>query len=131
MRDAAQSVILDSSDTSDGEAAMKIGVIRCMQTEDYCPGTADFKAMREHTGAFANITEEIEIIGFVNCGGCPAKKAVLRARELVRRGADTIAFASCIQKGTPIGYPCPFAAKMRQIIQNDLGDSVRLIDSTH
>ena len=22
---------------------MKLGIIRCMQTEDYCPGTADFK----------------------------------------------------------------------------------------
>ena len=110
---------------------MKLGIIRCMQTEDYCPGTADFKAIRNRTGAFENVTEDIEIIGFVNCGGCPAKKAVLRARELVRRGADTIAFASCIQKGTPIGYPCPFAAKMRQIIKDDLGDSVSLIDSTH
>ncbi len=26
-------------------------------------------------------------------------------------GAGTIAFASCIQKGTPIGYLCPFAIK--------------------
>ena len=63
-----------------------------MQTEDYCPGSTDFKSIRERTGAFAGIEEEIEIIGFINCGGCPAKKAVLRARELVRRGADTIAF---------------------------------------
>ena len=29
---------------------MKLGIIRCMQTEDYCPGTADFKAVREKTG---------------------------------------------------------------------------------
>ena len=65
---------------------MKLGIIRCMQTEDYCPGSTDFKSIRERTGAFAGIEEEIEIIGFINCGGCPAKKAVLRARELVRRG---------------------------------------------
>ena len=61
----------------------------------------------------------------------PAKKAVLRARELVKRGADTIAFASCIQKGTPIGYPCPFSKKMKDLIKNDLGDSVKLLDYTH
>ncbi len=48
-----------------------------------------------------------------------------------RRGADTIAFASCIQKGTPIGYPCPFAKKMKDIIEKDLGDKVRFIDYTH
>ena len=76
-----------------------------MQTEDYCPGTADFKAVRNKTGVFEGVQEEIELIGFANCGGCPAKKSILRARELVKRGADTIALASCIQKGTPIGYP--------------------------
>ena len=110
---------------------MKLGVIRCMQTEDYCPGTKDFQFIREKKGAFENVEDAIEIIGFTNCGGCPAKKAVLRARELVRRGADTIAFASCIQKGTPIGYPCPFAKKMKELIQNDLGDKLRLLDYTH
>lgn len=110
---------------------MKIGIIRCQQTEDFCPGTADFKAVRERSGVFAGVEEDIEIIGFINCGGCPAKKAVLRARELVRRGADTIVFASCIQKGTPIGYPCPFAKKMKELIAADLGEDVRLLDYTH
>ena len=110
---------------------MKLGVIRCMQTEDFCPGAGDFKAIQNKTGAFAGVQEEIEIIGFANCGGCPGKKAVLRARELVKRGTDTIAFASCIQKGTPIGYPCPFAMKMKNVIAADLGDSVQLLDHTH
>ena len=67
---------------------MKLGIIRYMQTEDYCPG----------------------------------KKTVLRARSLVEQGADTIAFASCISKGTPIGYPCPFAKRMRELVQKEVGD---------
>lgn len=110
---------------------MKVGIIRCMQTEDFCPGTTDFRMIREKKGAFEGVEEDIEIIGFINCGGCPGKKAVLRARELVNRGADSIAFASCIQKGTPIGYACPFAKRMKDVIQNDLGDGTRLIDYTH
>ncbi len=110
---------------------MKLGIIRCMQTEDYCPGTADFKAVREKTGAFAAVTEEIEIIGFCSCGGCPGKKAVLRARELVKGGADAIAFASCIHKGTPIGYPCPFAKRMQQLVAQDQGDGITYFDYTH
>ena len=109
---------------------MKVGIIRCMQTEDYCPGVADFKAIREHTGSFQG-EDNIEIVGFINCGGCPGKKAVLRARLLVGQGADTIAFASCIQKGTPIGYPCPFAKKMKELVQKEVGDSVRILDYTH
>lgn len=110
---------------------MKLGIIRCMQTEDYCPGTGDFRAVREHRGIFADIEEEIEVVGFISCGGCPGKKAVLRARELKKRGADAIAFASCIQKGTPIGYPCPFAKKMREIVEIETGDTVRILDYTH
>src|SRR5699024_6314411 len=91
---------------------MKLGIIRCMQTEDYCPGTTDFRLLAAHEGAFQNISEPIELIGFTSCGGCPGKRAPLRARLLVERGADAIAFASCIGKGTPIGYPCPFFRKM-------------------
>lgn len=110
---------------------MKIGIIRCQQTEDYCPGTADFRAIRERQGAFAGIEEDIEIVGFINCGGCPAKKAVLRARELVRRGADTIVFASCIQKGTPIGYPCPFFRKMLELVKQELPEGAKVFEYTH
>lgn len=110
---------------------MKVGIIRCMQTEDYCPGTTDFKVIREKKGAFEGIEEDIDIIGFINCEGCPAKKSVLRARELVNRGADTIVFASCIQRGNPFGYPCPFAKKMKELIEKDLGEGIRFLDYTH
>ena len=34
---------------------MKIGIIRCRMTEDYCPGTSDFKAIRERSGVFADV----------------------------------------------------------------------------
>ena len=99
---------------------MKIGIIRCRMTEDYCPGTSDFKAIRERSGVFADVPadEPIELVGF-------------RARELVKRGADTIVFASCIQKGNPIGYPCPFAKKMKDIIAADQKDAVQFLDWTH
>ena len=110
---------------------MKLAIIRCMQTEDYCPGTSDFKAIREKTGAFEGVAENIELVGFTNCGGCPGKKVVLRVRELVKRGIDTVAFATCIQKGAPIGYPCPFAAKMRALVEKEVGESVRILDYTH
>lgn len=110
---------------------MKVGLIRCMQTEDYCPGSTDFKVIREKSSAFEGIEEDIEIIGFISCGSCPGKKAVLRAREMVERGADTIVFASCIQRGNPIGYPCPFAKKMKDTVVNDIGENIRIIDYTH
>ena len=110
---------------------MKVGIIRCMQTEDLCTGTTDFKFIREKRGAFADVAEEIEIVGFANCGGCPGKKAAMRAKMLVSRGADTIAFASCVQRGTPLGYPCPFAEKMNEIVKNAVGSDIRILDYTH
>ena len=110
---------------------MKVAIIRCMQTEDFCPAANDFKAIREKSGAFSGVEEDIEIIGVNSCGGCPGKKAVFRAREMVKRGADTLAFASCIAKGTPFGYPCPFAKKMRDTTIAVVGENIRIMDYTH
>lgn len=110
---------------------MKVGVIRCMQTEEMCPGTTDFKVIREKKSAFEGVEGDIEIIGFNSCGGCPGKKAVMRAAEMVKRGADTIALASCITKGSPIGFACPHSEKMIEAIKRKVGDSVTVLEYTH
>ena len=46
---------------------MKIGIIRCYQTRDYCPGVLDFKAIRERSGVFADVPadEPLDIVGFI------------------------------------------------------------------
>lgn len=110
---------------------MKVGLIRCMQTEDMCPATTDMKVIKMKKCAFEGVEGDIEIIGVNTCGGCPGKKAVTRAAEMVRRGADTIALASCITKGNPIGFPCPNAQAMKEAIQKEIGDGIRIIDYTH
>jgi predicted metal-binding protein len=110
---------------------MKVGLIRCMQTEDTCPATTDFKVMRDKKCAFEGVKDEIELIGVNTCGGCPGKKAVTRASVMVKRGADTIVLASCITKGNPIGFACPHAQIMKNAIIKNLGDSIKIIDYTH
>lgn len=110
---------------------MKIGIIRCMQTEDMCPATTDLEFAREKKGAFEAIEGDIDVIGINSCGGCPGKKVVSRAQEMVRRGAQGIAFASCISKGTPIGFACPFAKKMREAVSFAVGEEIKMIDYTH
>ncbi len=110
---------------------MKVGLIRCLQTEDICQGTTDFKVIKNKKGAFEEVETDIEIIGFVSCGGCPGKKAVSRSVELVKRGADTIAVASCISKGTPIGFPCPHASLMIEAIRKKTGENVKILEYTH
>jgi predicted metal-binding protein len=102
-----------------------------MQTEDMCPGSTDFKVMKEKKLAFEGVEGEIEVIGFVSCGGCPGKKAATRAAEMVKRGADTIVLASCITRGNPIGFPCPHAEQMKAAIKKKVGDEITIIDYTH
>jgi hypothetical protein len=38
-----------------GNAKMKVGIIRCAQTEDYCPGTTDYQDDKRKKGAFEGI----------------------------------------------------------------------------
>jgi predicted metal-binding protein len=109
---------------------LKVGIIRCQQTEDMCPGTSDFKVTREGTKAFEE-TGPVEIVGLVTCGGCPGKRAIARAKLMADRGAEAIAFASCISKGNPIGYPCPHFANMRDAVIKKVGPDIKIIEWTH
>lgn len=107
----------------------KVGIIRCQQTENLCPGTTDFVTAAKGKGAFEAFGP-CEIVGFVSCGGCPGKGAVSRAKMLVDRGAQVVALASCITKGNPIGFPCPNRDVMAQAIRAKLGD-IPLLEYSH
>lgn len=109
---------------------MKVGIIRCQQTEDMCPGSTDFKVAKEGILAFAE-TGPVEVIGFVSCGGCPGKKAVARAKMMVERGAEIITFASCMSKGNPIGFACPHFEQIRDAVAKKVGPEIQVIGWTH
>ncbi|OGV35979.1 MAG: CGGC domain-containing protein [Lentisphaerae bacterium GWF2_45_14] len=109
---------------------MKVVIIRCQQTEDICPGTTDFRFAKEGKGAFEE-TGPVEVVGFVSCGGCPGKRAVMRAQSMVERGVEAIVFASCIKKGNPIGMPCPHYLQIREAIGKKVGKNIKIIEWTH
>ena len=109
---------------------MKVGIIRCRQTEDLCPGTTDFLMAAQGKGAFEQLGACV-VVGFVSCGGCPGKRAVARAKMLIDRGAQAVALASCIAKGTPIGFPCPNREAMLNAIRAKLGPDAVILDYTH
>lgn len=108
----------------------KVGIIRCQQTEDMCPGTTDFKVASQGTLAFEQ-SGPVEIVGFISCGGCPGKRAVARAKVMIDRGAEVIVFASCISKGNPINIPCPHYEQMRDAIIRKIGPGIEIIEYTH
>ncbi len=109
---------------------MKVGLIRCQQTEDICPGTTDFIIASKGEKAFSE-TGPVEIVGFVSCGGCPGKRAVARAKMMVSRGAEAIVLCSCIGRGNPIGYPCPHFTELKEAVKKGIGPDIPIIEYTH
>lgn len=108
----------------------KVGIIRCQQTEDICPGTTDLTIVQKGAFAFEEIGPS-ELIGFVSCGGCPGKRAVTRAKEMVKRGATVIVFSSCISKGIPISFPCPHFSAMKAAVAKAVGPDILILEYTH
>ena len=100
---------------------MKVGIIRCQQTEDLCPGTGDFAAVEKKSGAFETLGD-CTIVGFVSCGGCPGSKAIA--------GAQAIALATCITKGNPNGFPCPNRDSILQALRKKCKE-VSVLEYTH
>jgi len=109
---------------------LKVGMFRCQQTEDMCAGNTDFKIAKEGKFAFEE-TGPVEVVGFVSCGGCPGKRAVMRAKTMVERGAEAIVFVSCITKGNPIGISCPHYQKMKEAVIQKVGKDIKIIEWSH
>ncbi len=110
---------------------MKVGLIRCRQTEDMCGTTICLKVMREKKAAFEGVEGEVTLVNVNTCGGCPGKKAVTRAASMVKNGCDTIALATCITQGSPVDFPCPHKDMMLAAIQKRVGGDVRILTYTH
>lgn len=111
---------------------MKIGLIRCQQTEDMCGTTKCLNAIKGKFGAFATEeNEEIELININTCGGCPGKHIITRAENMISNGCDTIVLASCISRGSPIQFPCPHFAMIKHVLQKNIGSKTTIITYSH
>jgi predicted metal-binding protein len=88
----------------------KIGIIICSRYQS-CGGGKCLRALKERKGAFAKYSpeEDVELVGYSNCGGCPGGNIEYVPEEMIKNGADTIHFAT----GFVVGYPpCPYWEKM-------------------
>lgn len=115
---------------------MKVGIIRCELVAELCPGTSCFKVIREKKEVFEGVDEDIEIIGFMTCGGCPGKKAVFRVKAMLDKGADTIVLSSCMTKGYPVGkaFVCPNAEEIKKAVEalvKKAKPDCKILDWTH
>lgn len=82
----------------------KLGIVICDRYHR-CAGGKCLRAMRNREGAFARYgDQELELVGYTTCGGCPGGNIEYAPAEMKKNGAEVIHLAT----GLVVGYPpCP------------------------
>jgi predicted metal-binding protein len=105
----------------------KIGIIICGRYQN-CGGGKCFRAVRERVGAFRRypVEEEVQVVGYSFCGGCPGGNVEYVPEEMIKNGAEVIHLAT----GLVVGYPpCPRIRQFRQFIESRYG--IPVVIGTH
>ncbi len=101
----------------------RIGIIICDRYKT-CNGGKCFRAVREREGAFKKyIGEEVEVIGYSTCGGCPGGNIEYVAAGMKNYGVDAIHFATGLLAGYP---PCPHIDVFKDHIEKNIGVKVEI-----
>ena len=106
---------------------VKIGIIICDRYRT-CAGGKCFRAMAEKAGAFDvyKEDEELELVGFTTCGGCPGGNIEYAPQEMKNNGVDVIHLAT----GFVVGYPpCPHLEHFQKFIPEKYG--LKVVVGTH
>ena len=106
---------------------IKVGIIICDRYRD-CAGGKCFKAMQNRDGAFSiyKKEDELEIVGYTSCGGCPGGNIEYTPEEMIKNGAQVIHLAT----GFIVGYPpCPYITHFRDFIKEKYG--IKIVIGTH
>jgi len=105
----------------------KIGIIICGRYQN-CGGGKCFKSSREHVGGFSIYPkdEEIQIVGYSYCGGCPGGNIEYVPEEMIKNGAQAIHLAT----GLVVGYPpCARIKEFKEFIEMHYG--IPVVIGTH
>ncbi len=79
----------------------RLGIIICDRYHT-CAGGKCLRALRNREGAFALYPgEEVEMVGYTTCGGCPGGNVEYSPAEMKKNGTDVIHLAT----GLVVGYP--------------------------
>lgn len=105
----------------------KIGIIICARYQN-CGGGKCFRALKERVGGFSIYPkdEEIEIVGYSTCGGCPGGNIEYVPAEMKKNGAEIIHLAT----GLVVGYPpCPYIRQFKEFIEKYY--DIKVVVGTH
>jgi predicted metal-binding protein len=104
----------------------KIGIIICDRWRR-CAGGKCLRALHNREGAFERYRdEEIELVGYTTCDGCPGGNVEYAPAEMKRNGVEVVHLAT----GLLVGYPpCPFIEDFRSFIEKKYG--LKVVLGTH
>jgi predicted metal-binding protein len=93
----------------------RLGIVICHRYHN-CAGGKCLRALRNREGAFARYREqEVELVGYTSCGGCPGGNIEIAPEEMIKNGASIIHLAT----GLLVGYPpCPRIRYFADFIRN-------------
>ena len=106
---------------------IKIGIIICDRYHT-CAGGKCLRALRNREGAFSIYSkeDELELVGYTTCGGCPGVNIEYAPEEMVKNGVQVIHLAT----GLIVGYPpCPYITFFRDFINEKYG--IEVVIGTH
>ncbi len=105
----------------------KIGIIICGRYQS-CGGGKCLRAVEERVGGFSIYPkdEEIKVVGYSYCGGCPGGNIEYVPEEMKKNGAEVIHLAT----GLVVGYPpCPRIRQFKEFIENHY--NLKVVIGTH
>ena len=104
----------------------KIGIIICDRYRT-CAGGKCLRSLKERAGGFARYEgEEVELVGYTTCGGCPGGNLEYAPEEMKNNGAEVVHLAT----GLVVGYPpCPHLDYFLEFIPLKFG--MEVVMGTH
>ena len=104
----------------------KVGIIICDRYHT-CAGGKCLRSLKERAGAFARYEgEEVELVGYTTCGGCPGGNVEYAPEEMKNNGAEVVHLAT----GLVVGYPpCPHLDFFMEYIPRQFG--MEVVMGTH
>lgn len=105
---------------------IRLGIIICNRYRT-CAGGKCLRALRNREGAFSLYRgQEVELVGYTTCDGCPGGNIEYAPEEMVKNGAQVIHLAT----GLVVGYPpCPRLTYFRDFIETRY--KIRVVVGTH
>lgn len=104
----------------------KIGIIICHRYRT-CAGGKCLRSLKNREGAFSiYANEDVELVGYTTCNGCPGGNIEYAGDEMVRNGATVIHLAT----GLLVGYPpCPNFEIFKSFLENRY--DIKVVLGTH